>query len=117
MQRHCAGRAMLRHCATLEFGPCSIASSTRHTSRTLFPDCNPSCFTVSFRLYGLEDCGELVALATPEQLTRVFDLDLWRSARAGRDEQFDPDRFGLWLEVLAESGVSLAAQRTGWNGS
>ena len=29
---------------------------------------------------GLEDCGELVALATPEQLTRIFDLDLWRSA-------------------------------------
>src|SRR5262245_58393030 len=37
---------------------------------------------------GLEDCADLVALATPEQLVRVFDLDLWRSARPGLDEQF-----------------------------
>src|SRR5499427_1487364 len=60
---------------------------------------------------GLEDCGELVVLATPEQLTRIFDLDLWRSAQPGMDEQFDADRFGLWLEVLAELGASMAAQK------
>src|SRR5262245_52082416 len=60
---------------------------------------------------GLEDCGEIVALATPEQLARVFDLDLWRAARAGRDEQFDADRFGVWLEVLLESGAAAAAQK------
>src|SRR5215470_10590195 len=60
---------------------------------------------------GLEDCGELVMLATPEQLTRIFDLDLWRSAQPGMDEQFDADRFGVWLEVLAEFGGSVAAQK------
>jgi len=60
---------------------------------------------------GLEDCGELVVLATPEQLTRIFDLDLWRSAQPGMDEQFDADRFGVWLEVLAEFGASMAAQK------
>jgi hypothetical protein len=60
---------------------------------------------------GLEDCGELVALATPEQLTRVFDLDLWRTTQPGLDEQFDADRFGVWLEVLVESGASVAAQK------
>src|SRR5204862_2725074 len=43
---------------------------------------------------GLEDCGELVALATPAQVARVLDLDLWRSPSAGLDEQFDADRFG-----------------------
>jgi Family of unknown function (DUF6178) len=59
---------------------------------------------------GLEDCGELVALATPDQLARVFDLDLWRSGQPGRDEQFDADRFGVWLEVLMESGAAVAAQ-------
>src|SRR5437899_1704707 len=59
---------------------------------------------------GLEDCGELVALATPEQLACVFDLDLWRSGQPGRDEQFDADRFGMWLEVLMESGAAVAAQ-------
>src|SRR5262245_45693241 len=60
---------------------------------------------------GLEDCGEIVALATPEQLARIFDLDLWRAAKAGRDEQFDADRFGVWLEVLVESGAAPAAQK------
>jgi hypothetical protein len=60
---------------------------------------------------GLEDCGELVALATPDQLARVFDLDLWRTGRPGLDEQFDADRFGVWLEVLMESGAAVAAQK------
>jgi hypothetical protein len=60
---------------------------------------------------GLEDCGELVALATPSQLAAVFDLDLWHPARPGLDEQFDADRFGLWLEVMVESGGSVAAQK------
>src|SRR5689334_4638200 len=50
---------------------------------------------------GLEDSGQFVALATPDQLARVFDLDLWRPAMPGLDEQFDADRFGVWLEVLA----------------
>src|SRR5512143_42062 len=58
---------------------------------------------------GLEECGEIVALATTEQLTRVFDDDLWGSAAAGAEEQFDTDRFGLWLEVLVEVGADGAA--------
>jgi len=60
---------------------------------------------------GLEDCGELVALATPDQLMRVFDLDLWRSGRPGRDEALDAGRFGVWLEVLIELGVGVAAEK------
>ena len=60
---------------------------------------------------GLEDCGELVVLATPDQLMRVFDLDLWRSDRPGRDEALDGDRFGVWLDVLMESGAAVAAQK------
>jgi hypothetical protein len=60
---------------------------------------------------GLEDCGEIVALTTPEQLARIFDLDLWRAPQPGRDEQFDADRFGVWLEVLVESGAAAAAQK------
>jgi hypothetical protein len=59
---------------------------------------------------GLEACGELVALATPDQLARVFDLDLWRAAQPGRDAQFDADRFGAWLEAMIESGVHVAAK-------
>jgi len=60
---------------------------------------------------GLEACSDLVALVTPAQLSAVFDLDLWRSSRPGREEQFDADRFHVWLEVLAESGAEVAADK------
>jgi Family of unknown function (DUF6178) len=60
---------------------------------------------------GLEDCAQIVALVTPEQLASIFDLDLWRAAKAGQDEQFDAERFGVWLEVLVESGAAAAAQK------
>ena len=52
-----------------------------------------------------------MALATPGQLARIFDLDLWRAGQPGLDEQFDADRFGVWLEVLVESGATVAAQK------
>ena len=58
---------------------------------------------------GLEDCGELLALATPEQLAGVLDLDVWRANRPGLDEHFDADRFGVWIETLAECGAGSAA--------
>ena len=48
--------------------------------------------------------------ATPAQLTSLLDLDLWRHAHPGRDEQFDVDRFGEWLEVLVDTGDSVAAR-------
>ena len=60
---------------------------------------------------GLEDSGEIVALATTEQLRRIFDDDLWRSERPGKDEQFDAGRFALWLEVMLEAGEAFAAQK------
>src|SRR5262245_60259724 len=53
---------------------------------------------------GLEDSGELVALASTEQLERLFDDDLWQAARAGDDETFRPERFVLWLRVMQEAG-------------
>jgi hypothetical protein len=60
---------------------------------------------------GLEDAGELVALATTEQLARVFDEDLWRSDRAGEDERFDADRFLVWLAVMLEAGDAFVAEK------
>jgi hypothetical protein len=53
---------------------------------------------------GLEDAGELVALASSEQLQGVFDQDLWRAAAPGEDERFRPERFALWLEIMSEGG-------------
>lgn len=60
---------------------------------------------------GLDECADLVMMATPQQLAHILDHDLWRPAEPGMDEQFDADRFGEWLEVLAEVGVSEAAQK------
>src|SRR5262249_58068997 len=59
---------------------------------------------------GLDACGEVLTSATPAQLTSLLDLDLWRHAQPGRDEQFDVDRFGEWLEVLVDTGDSAAAR-------
>ena len=59
---------------------------------------------------GLDACGELVTSATPAQLASLLDLDLWQHAQPGRDEQFDVDRFGEWLEVLVDTGDSVAAR-------
>jgi hypothetical protein len=60
---------------------------------------------------GLEDAGELVALASTEQLERVFDDDLWRAERAGGDETFRPERFALWLRVMLEAGEEAVVRR------
>lgn len=60
---------------------------------------------------GLEDAGEIVALASTEQLAQVFDEDLWKNERPGQEEQFDAGRFLVWLEVMLEAGDSFAAKR------
>ena len=60
---------------------------------------------------GLEDAGELVALASSEQLQAVFDEDLWHAAAPGEDERFRPERFALWLEILFEGGEGFLVDR------
>ena len=66
----------------------------------------PQALTKLIDHVGLEDAGELVALATTEQIASVFDEDLWT-----RDDAFDVDRFVVWLEVLVEAGPTVAARR------
>ena len=80
-----------------------------HLAR-LVPHLAPETLHQLIRHSGLHACGELVASATPEQLTSVLDLDLWRHAQPGRDEQFDADRFGEWVEVLVDTGETVAAR-------
>ena len=60
---------------------------------------------------GLEDAGELVALASSQQLQAVFDQDLWRAAAPGEDEQFRPERFALWLEIMFEGGEDFLIEQ------
>jgi hypothetical protein len=83
---------------------------TPHLAQVV-PRLKPEVLHRVIQTCGLEDCSELVALATPGQLQAVLDLDLWRPPRPGFDEQLDPDRFGQWLEVLMESGAAVAAQK------
>ena len=74
------------------------------------PHLPPETLHQLIRSRGLDACTALVTSATPAQITSVLDLDLWRHARPGRDEQFDVDRFGEWLEVLVDTGNSVAAR-------
>ena len=60
---------------------------------------------------GLEDAGELVAVATSAQLERVLDQDVWRAEAPGQDEHFAPERFALWLSVMLEAGEDEVARR------
>lgn len=70
-----------------------------------------SAFSALVRQIGIEDAGEVIALATTEQLVAAFDEDLFVNARPGERESFDPDRFAVWLEVLLEAGDAAAANK------
>jgi hypothetical protein len=79
----------------------------------LVPHLAPETLHQLIRYRGLDACGELVTSATPAQLNSLLDLDLWRHAQPGGpggDVEFDVDRFGEWLEVLVDTGDSVAAR-------
>jgi hypothetical protein len=90
-------------------GPLARLLDAPHLAR-LVPHLPPETLHQLIRHSGLHACADLVASATPEQLTSVLDLDLWRHAQPGRDEQFDADRFGEWVEALVETGETVAAR-------
>jgi hypothetical protein len=71
----------------------------------------PTTFAALVRHVGVEDAGELVALATTPQLVAAFDQDLFVNEQAGEREVFDRTRFVTWLEVLLEAGDAVAAAR------
>lgn len=68
-------------------------------------------FAALVREIGVEDAGELVALASTEQLVAAFDEDLFVNSRPGGRETFSRERFVAWLEVLLEAGDQAAARR------
>ena len=76
----------------------------------LVPQLAPETLHQLIRHRGLDACADLIASATPAQLTSVLDLDLWGHALPGRDERFDEDRFGEWIELLVDGGASAAAR-------
>jgi hypothetical protein len=60
---------------------------------------------------GVEDSGDLIALASTEQLATLLDHDLWRADESGFEERFDPQRFALWLQVMGEAGEEFLVRR------
>ncbi|MGC4082123.1 MAG: DUF6178 family protein [Vicinamibacterales bacterium] len=98
----------------------SPAFPTRPSLRTLIDSSNLSAVVPRLtaptlhrlvRTLGLEDAGDILVHASPRQLAEVFDADLWKGAGAAASEQFDPARFGLWLRVLVEADVDVAARQ------
>ena len=82
-----------------------------HDLAEAIPQLAPQALHALIVQRGLHDCDELLALATPQQLSAVFDIDLWTADRAGGDEQFDGARFCEWLEVFVDVGAAAAAAR------
>jgi len=76
---------------------------------TAVRELEPQLLGALVRHVGLEDSGELLSLATPDQLRGLADDDLWRSDEAGREEVLDADRFAVWVEVLLDAGPRVAA--------
>jgi hypothetical protein len=68
-------------------------------------------FSALVRQVGVEDAGEIIALATTDQIVAAFDEDLFVNTRPGEREVFDSNRFAVWLEVLLEAGDDVAAKR------
>ena len=75
------------------------------------PQLQPQVLHRVIQFCGLDACAEIVALATPAQIERVLDADLWRAPAPGRDEAFDASRFGAWLDVLMQAGEDVAAKK------
>jgi hypothetical protein len=83
----------------------------RPSPLSLVQSLSPGSVASLIERVGLEDLGDLLTLLSPEQLTDVFDRDLWRSARPGQDEAFDAERFARWLELWVEHDPCLAAKK------
>jgi hypothetical protein len=72
------------------------------------PRLQPAVLHRVIQICGLEDCADVIAAATPSQISRILDVDIWRAPKPGLDEDFDADRFGEWIEVLLQAGDDVA---------
>jgi hypothetical protein len=69
----------------------------------------PASLATLIGAVGIEDAGELLAIATPEQFVHLIDESLWQ--QDGPDERFDHQRFVTWLEVMFEGGDALVVEK------
>ena len=68
-------------------------------------------FSSLIRKIGIEDAGELVALASTRQLVAAFDEDLFTAPRPGERQTLDIQRLVAWLQAICEAGDQSAATR------
>ena len=80
-------------------------------AKSLVPTVRAEVLHRAIQTRGLEESADLIALATPAQLARVLDVDLWRAPAPGADEVLDAERFGLWIAVLMQAGAAVAADK------
>jgi hypothetical protein len=60
---------------------------------------------------GLNDAGEVMALAPTHKLLQALDESLWKSPQPGVAETFDAGELVDWLEAWIEMGDAFAAER------
>jgi hypothetical protein len=60
---------------------------------------------------GLNDAGEVMALAPTHKLLQALDESLWKSPQPGVAETFDAGELVDWLEAWIEIGDTFAAER------
>ena len=63
-------------------------------------------FRVLLEAVGIEEGGQLLAMASPAQFEELVDDALWDD-----DGDFDPEGFGLWLELMLEGGEAQCVGR------
>src|SRR4051812_29598737 len=84
--------------------------NTPHLDR-IVPRLQPEVLLRVIDHYGLDHCADLIALASPAQITSLLDADVWRVRAGTTEEAFDVERFGTWLSVLMQSGAAAAADK------
>jgi len=60
---------------------------------------------------GLKDSGDIIALATTDQIRQVLDIELWKNRKPGTAETLDSDQFLSWLAVWNEIGTDFTATK------
>ena len=72
---------------------------------------NPTALARLVDRVGLNDAGELMALAPTRRLLQALDESLWKSPAAGAAEVFDAAALVDWLEAWNEIGDAFVAER------
>jgi hypothetical protein len=77
----------------------------------LLRDLQPAALARLVDRVGLNDAGELMALAPTHSLLQALDESLWKSPEAGAAEIFDALALVDWLEAWNEIGDTFVADR------